>query len=619
MNTLTRLFTQLFFVNLIMFVPTQASTLQNISPTTDETISSDKPKEPRTVVLQVPLDKHGVVTVHLTPTEKEKLKDYLDTTSMDKFLATLLEAIRDKELTIRNAARDAMSHLFVTEPSLANTKTLQLIGKHFLQGDADLWLCQGLDVLTSFAERNHKLAPAGVKLGFKIIEKQMIAKRPVGLNNEMALLFFISKAITFNPNCVSTLIQIAEKDMKVSQEDRNGYYRYLILFMLGAVEPLKVIEKNPAYIQALFKISFTYYPDHSNNVNFTIKDLFSKVEKMNPAYSKDIFETLLHKTRTQIKRKEFNEIILTINKLSLMVSVNAAYAPEVLPVALQLLQSNVLMSTRSFPILASIVDIKYDTYDQQVFHALLKEIAVKEKQDDLTMPTMLLILRTLIERHPALAKEAIIPVSQLVTILDYDYKHSPKLKTLASIIKTDPTTLPQALKVANQKLASTDDLVCSNGLALLTFLAGKDPAHYEPIFQLAADLVTNKNWRVRFHALRVVEVLVGLYPACEQRTVSIASQAFQDKEIIARKRVLFILQALVKANTTYIPQVCEIARQAVQDRNEEIRRLNISLLAAILQAEPSYAQEPSFKSILEQAQLDKNKDIRKLADNLSST
>lgn len=93
MNTFVSFFIQLLlFISFIISIPTLAATLASNPPTpVTGPDASDKPKnqEPRTVALQVPLDKHRVVTVHLTPTEKDKLKDYLDTSAMDKFLVGL--------------------------------------------------------------------------------------------------------------------------------------------------------------------------------------------------------------------------------------------------------------------------------------------------------------------------------------------------------------------------------------------------------------------------------------------------------------------------------------------------------------------------------------------------
>jgi len=567
--------------------------------------------------LQVPLDKHGAVTVYLTPTEKEKLKDYLDTTSMDKFLVALLEAIRDKEFPIRNAASKVMSHLFANQPSLVNAKTLKLIEKNFLQGDADIWLAEGLDMLKSFVKSNPAFASAGIKLVFKIVEKQVIINRHASIKNDMSIAFFISDAVTYNPDCVATLIQMAEDDMRASQENRNEYYRYLCLFVLGAVEPLKVIEKNPKHIQAIWKICFTNYPDRSNIINFAITDLLNKIVEIDPAYSQAVFETLLHQTKKQIKRNEFNEIVPTINKLGLMVSVNAAYIPEAMPVAMQLLQSHELMSSRSMLILATIVDHKNEKYDQQVFQALIEKISATKEPNYLSRPTILLILRVLVERYPAYAKQAVDPISRWIIKTDYSHQRAPMLKTLMNIVDADPTTLSKALKVANDGLANSKDQICLNSLQLLIYLAKKEPAHYDAIFQLATDLVTDKNWEIRNHALDLVYILAEVHPGCSKQAFDIATQVFKDKEIKIRIHALSISKMLVKTyKQQYISQACEIAKQALQDKKEDVRKVNIGLLVTILQVDPSYVQNPDFRYILDQAKLDKNKDIRKSAEEL---
>ena len=633
MNTLTKLLIQLFFVNLIMFVPTRASTLQHIAPTTDE-VMSDKSEneEPRTAALKVPLDKHSATTVYLTPTEKERLKDYLDTSSMDEFLVALLKAIRDEELPIRDAARDAMSHLFETEPSLATNKTLKLIEKNFLQGDADLWFIQGLGVLTSFAKVNNDLAPAVVKLSFRIIKKQIIVHKPIkGSNAELMLILFSVGTVHFNPHCITVLLRIAEEDMKIPQEHRNEYYRFLILNVLSHVvsNHTEIVKKSDKYLSSLFRIAFTNFQDSNKLINREVRGLFSTVERIDPAYSQDVVKILLHQAKKQLKKNEFNEIITTVTRLCLMLSTNPAYIPKAIPVAIQLLQSHELMSMRSILLFATIADYKNEKYDQQVFQALVEKVNTTEKANDSTMPMVLFILRQLIDRHPTWAKEAVIPVSQLITttklhVVDYlmsglSYQDTELYKALESILKADPNTLSQALKIANEGLANSKDQVCLNSLQLLNYLAKKDPAHYEAIFQLASELVTDKNWEIRDRTLALINVMAEVYPSCGQRALDIATEAFEDKEKEVRQTSLQIIKTLVKVHPPYIPQACEIATHALQDKKDEVRRENIYLLRAILQADPSYAQKPSFKSILDQAKLDKNKNIRELADGLLST
>jgi len=633
MNTLTKLLIQLFFVNFIMFVPTQASTWQKLSLTTDQTMS-DEPenKEPRTVALQVPFDKHKSIKIHLTPTEKERLKDYLDTSSMDEFLATLLKAIRDKELPIREAARDVMSHIFEQEPSLANNTTLKLIEKNFLQGDADLWFIQGLSVLTSFAKTNKELAPAVVKLSFRIIKKQIVVHKPIkGSNAELMLILFSVGTTSFNPHCITVLLRIAEEDMKIAQEHRNEYYRFLILNVLSHVvsNHTEAVKKSDKYLASLFRIAFTNSHDSSNLIDGEARGLFSTVERIDPAYSQDVFEILLHQAKKQIKKNEFNEIITTVKRLQLMISTNPAYVPKTLPIAIQLLQSHELMSMRSMLLFATIPDYNNEKYDQQVFQALVEKVKTSEKANHSTMPMVLFILRRLIERHPAWAKEAVIPVSQLITttelhVVDYlmsgfNYKDTELYKALESILKADPNTLSQALKIANEGLANSKDQICLNSLQLLNYLAKKDPAHYEAIFQVATELVTDKNWEIRDRTLVLINVMAEVYPSCGQRALEIATEAFKDKEREVRQASLYIFKTLVRVHPQYIPQACEIASHALQDKKDEVRRENIYLLGAILQADPSYAQDPNFRHIVDQAKFDKNKDIRKLADGLVST
>jgi hypothetical protein len=160
-----------------------------------------------------------------------------------------------------------------------------------------------------------------------------------------------------------------------------------------------------------------------------------------------------------------------------------------------------------------------------------------------------------------------------------------------------------------------------NSLQLLIYLVKKDPAYYEPIFQLATELlVTDKNWEIRDRALSLIYIIAEDHPAYSQKAFDIATQAFKDKDVEIRRHALSIFKMLVKTyQQQYIPQACDIAKQAVHDKKEEVRRENIYLMAAILHIDASYAQKTNFRSILEQAKLDKNKDIRKWANELLST
>eukprot|EP01132_Coremiostelium_polycephalum_P000255 gene255-336_t len=93
--------------------------------------------ELRTISMQVPMGKQGMVTVHLTPTEKVLLKDYLNPTSMNTFLNTLLEAIRDKDEKVRLPRITAKCRgilleeivVVTTDPALINALAISLLFK----------------------------------------------------------------------------------------------------------------------------------------------------------------------------------------------------------------------------------------------------------------------------------------------------------------------------------------------------------------------------------------------------------------------------------------------------------------------------------------------------------